>query len=94
MFKVSGVTFKQGNFKDGGREIAYANYYLHCVASPDKNTLAGFPCEILKVQEAVFLDESRRLNVGVSDLIGADIRPYYDKYAKVCGFDILEPAKK
>lgn len=94
MFKVSGVTFKQGNFKDGGREIAYANYYLHCVASPDKNTLAGSPCEIIKVQEAVFLDETRRLNVGVSDLIGADIRPYYDKYAKVCGFDILESVKK
>lgn len=93
--KVRGIEHKSGTFKDnGGREIAYDNFYLHCtkVAEENPGTMAeGTSVEIVKVSSPVYNGTLAAHNV--QSLCGCIVFPRYDRWGKVTGFDVQQNVK-
>lgn len=67
----------------------FDNTYLHCIAPPDKNTLCGELVEIVKVNSTTFTHLCDGLGVGFGELVGAQVRIFYDKYGRVDDFEII-----
>lgn len=93
--KVRGIEHKAGTFKDnGGREVAYDNFYLHCTKSVEENPgtmLDGTSVEIVKVSAPVYSGTLAAHNV--QSLCGCVVFPRYDRWGKVTGFDVQQNVK-
>lgn len=82
---VIGVQDKEGTYEG----IAYHNYLIHCVK--DDGDALGQVTEVVKVKVSKckeIFGKSMSLD-DMDDLIGKDIRCYYDKYGSVNEIRIL-----
>ena len=83
---VKGIRRTSGEFD----ATPYDNTYIHCVVPPDNNTLAGKLVEVFKMRSMTFNAICDDLKIGISDLVGKNIRVFYDKYGRVEDFEILK----
>lgn len=82
---VRGVKQSKGQYNG----IEYDNIVIHCDAVNDGSMLCGEPVEMLKIKTPLFYSELSRLGCGSpADIVGLDIRPRYNRYGNVDGFDI------
>lgn len=90
MLKVKGIRRTTGEFE--GKP--FDNTYLHCMASPDSNTLCGELVEIVKVTTSKFNYICDNLAIDLSQLLGAKLRVFYDKYGRVDDFVLIQQVNK
>ena len=82
---VRGVKRSAGEYNG----VKYDNIMIHCDCQNDGTMLCGDPVDVLKIKTPVFYNELSRLGCGdPSDLVGLDIRPRYNRYGSVDGFDL------
>lgn len=82
---VKGVKQSRGEYNGN----PYDNIMIHCTSVNDGSMLCGEPVEILKIKTPLFYSELSRHGAGdPAELIGLDIRPRYNRYGNVEGFDI------
>ena len=85
VYTVRGLKKSSGEYQ--GYE--YDNIRLHCLCPDDGKMLAGEPVEIITVKSVVFNAVCDRNKMGMDDLIGCQIRVFYDKFGKAEDFDIV-----
>lgn len=82
---IRGVKPSSGNYQG----YDYSNFRLHCTSTDDGTMLAGDPVEIVTVKQVVCNAVCARYGITVSDLVGRQIRVFYNQFGKIEDFDIL-----
>ena len=85
VYTVRGVKRLSGEYQG----YPYDNIQLHCICSDDGKMLTGEPVEIVKLKAAVFNTVCDRNKMDMRELVGCQIRVFYDKYGKAEDFDIV-----
>lgn len=85
VYTVRGLKKSSGQYEG----YDYDNILMHCDCSDDGKMLVGEPVEVVKVKAAVFNTVCNRNKMDMRDLIGCQIRVFYDKYGKAEDFDVV-----
>ena len=83
---VRGVKRATGNYNGND----YDNIMIHCDTVDDGTMLCGEPVDVVKIKTPVFNQVMNRLGMTVDDLVGKEIRVYYNKYGAADSFDVLK----
>lgn len=86
LLTVRGVKQSSGEYNGN----PYNNMVIHCIGLSDGSMLCGDPVEIVKVKAPIFMQTLSNIGLEPADLIGCQIRLYYNKYGNVDGFDVCE----
>lgn len=83
---VKGIRRTSGEYEGS----PFDNIYIHCIIPPDNATVCGELVEVFKLRTNVFNHLCDSMQVACNDLIGKNIRVFYDKYGRVEDFEILK----
>ena len=86
--KLIGYEIKQGTFNGKSWQKVYI-YTTSALGSNDSLSSFGYSCEVLKVNIDVWNDFMKYFD-SVEFALESSIKPYYDKYGRICSLTIDE----